>query len=71
MKRETLNKQLEEYKLTNKGKRGCSRLVKQSECLKIASSMGITEGIVRNMLKKVYAKTHVGDKGQYFRKFMI
>ncbi len=38
--------------------------------LRMAESFGITEGTVRNILKKVYSKTGVNDKGQFFRKFL-
>lgn len=38
--------------------------------LRISEELGISEGTVRNMLKKVYVKTKVGDKGQFIRKFM-
>ncbi|WP_053373631.1 helix-turn-helix transcriptional regulator [Paenibacillus sp. FJAT-27812] len=37
--------------------------------LRIAGDMGITEGSVRNIIKKVYTKTQVNDKGQFIWKF--
>ncbi|MEK0315006.1 LuxR C-terminal-related transcriptional regulator [Cohnella sp. 56] len=37
--------------------------------LRIAEEMKITEGTVRNMIKKVYAKTKINDKGQFIRTF--
>lgn len=38
--------------------------------LRIASELGIAEGTVRNVIKKVYRKTEVCDKGQFMRKFL-
>lgn len=38
--------------------------------LRISHELGITEGTVRNVIKKVYRKTGVSDKGQFIRKFM-
>ncbi|WP_309271777.1 LuxR C-terminal-related transcriptional regulator [Paenibacillus sp.] len=37
---------------------------------RISSSLGITEGTVRNMLKKIYLKTNVRNKGEFIRRFM-
>lgn len=39
--------------------------------LRIASELGITEGTVRNVIKKIYRKTEVCDKGQFLRKFLV
>ncbi len=37
--------------------------------LRIASEMGIAEGTVRSLIKKVYAKTKISNKGQFMRVF--
>jgi transcriptional regulator of acetoin/glycerol metabolism len=37
--------------------------------LRISSEMGITEGTARNLIKKVYRKTKVNDKGQFIKAF--
>jgi transcriptional regulator of acetoin/glycerol metabolism len=38
--------------------------------LRMAKELGIVEGTVRNVLKNVYRKTGVCDKGQFIRRFM-
>ncbi|OCT11169.1 hypothetical protein A8709_05665 [Paenibacillus pectinilyticus] len=70
-KKEILNKKFETYKLTSREKEVAYAWLHNQSALQISFNMGIAEGTVRNMLKKVYAKTHVGDKGQYFRKFLL
>lgn len=37
--------------------------------VRISMDMVITEGTVRNMIKKVYRKTNINDKGQFIRTF--
>lgn len=70
IKREIVNKQFQMYKLTPREREVAYAWLSNQSALQISNNMGISEGTVRNMLKKVYAKTKVGDKGQYFRKFM-
>ncbi|RAP74550.1 hypothetical protein DL346_21035 [Paenibacillus montanisoli] len=38
--------------------------------LRIANEMGITEGTVRNLIKRIYAKTKISDKGQFITTFV-
>ncbi|NOV00338.1 helix-turn-helix transcriptional regulator [Paenibacillus planticolens] len=71
VKKESLTKQFEVYKLTSREKEVAHAWLGNQSVLQIACNMGITEGTVRNMLKKVYSKTQVRDKGQYYRKFLI
>lgn len=61
----------EPYKLSNREKEVAFGWLQNKSALQMAHTMGITEGTVRNMLKKVYAKTGVSDKGQFFRKFLV
>ncbi|KRE86414.1 hypothetical protein ASG89_10395 [Paenibacillus sp. Soil766] len=70
IKREIVDKQFQMYKLTPREREVAYGWLSNQSALRIANNMGITEGTVRNMLKKVYAKTKIGDKGQFFRKFM-
>ncbi|RJE88773.1 hypothetical protein D3P07_12405 [Paenibacillus sp. 1011MAR3C5] len=44
--------------------------LKNYGALRIASELGLTEGTVRNVVKKIYRKTEVSDKGQFIRKFL-
>ncbi len=59
------------YSLSIREKEVGYRWLQNQSALQIATSMGITEGTVRNMLKKVYAKTGICDKGQFIRKFIV
>lgn len=62
---------LDQYGLSKREKEiGYSWMQNQST-LQISSSLGISEGTVRNILKKVYLKTKVCDKGQFIKKFLI
>lgn len=70
-KRSDMLSLFEQYQLTNRETEVGYAWLQNQSALQIATSLGITEGTVRNMLKKVYAKTKVGDKGQFFRKFMV
>jgi transcriptional regulator of acetoin/glycerol metabolism len=61
----------EPFNLSNREKEVAFGWLQNKSVLQMAHTMGITEGTVRNMLKKVYAKTGVCDKGQFFRKFLV
>lgn len=61
----------EPYNLSNREKEVAFGWLQNKSALQMAHTMGITEGTVRNVLKKVYAKTGVSDKGQFFRKFLV
>lgn len=71
IKKEIMDKQFQMYKLTPREREVAYAWLNNQSALQIAINMGITEGTVRNMLKKVYTKTKVGDKGQYYRKFLM
>lgn len=58
------------YHLSIREKEVALGWLQNKSVLQMAHTMGITEGTIRNMLKKVYAKTGVSDKGQFFRKFL-
>jgi DNA-binding CsgD family transcriptional regulator len=44
--------------------------LQNKSALYIAETLGITEGTVRTVIKNVYRKTQVNDKGQYYQKFL-
>jgi transcriptional regulator of acetoin/glycerol metabolism len=46
------------------------RWLNNQNTLQIAAELYITEGTVRNHIKKVYAKTGVCEKGRFMRKFV-
>jgi transcriptional regulator of acetoin/glycerol metabolism len=71
IKKAHIYKLLEQYQLTPREKEVGYGWLHNQSTLQMSMSMGITEGTVRNMLKKVYYKTGVCDKGQYFRKFLV
>ncbi|WP_088832132.1 helix-turn-helix transcriptional regulator [Paenibacillus tyrfis] len=58
----------EVYRLSNREKEVAYRWLENQSVLHIAQVLNIAEGTVRNMLKKVYNKMNVRDKGQFFRK---
>ncbi|UOF90073.1 LuxR C-terminal-related transcriptional regulator [Fodinisporobacter ferrooxydans] len=73
--RESINKEaayllFKPYNLSNREREVAFGWLQNKSVLQMAHLMGITEGTVRNMLKKVYAKTGVRDKGQFFKKFL-
>jgi len=70
VKREYIYNEFNSFKLSPREKEvGYSWLMNHST-LQMAKEMDIAEGTVRNMLKKVYIKTGVHDKGQFFRRFL-
>jgi transcriptional regulator of acetoin/glycerol metabolism len=70
VKKDQIYDKFDTYKLTPREKEvGYSWLMNHST-LRMAEELGIAEGTVRNMLKKVYLKTGVNDKGQFFRRFL-
>ncbi|WP_168119628.1 helix-turn-helix transcriptional regulator [Paenibacillus sp. HB172176] len=69
-RKKEIYKQFEPFNLTPREKEvGYFWLINQG-ALQIGMQLGITEGTVRNVIKKVYAKTKVSDKGQYMREFL-
>lgn len=62
--------QFQVYQLSPREKEIGYMWINNFSALKIASKLGITEGTVRNVIKKIYRKTGVCDKGQFIRKFI-
>lgn len=62
--------QFEAYRLSPREKEVGYMWLNNYSALRIASDLGIAEGTVRNVIKKVYQKTEVSDKGQFIRKFL-
>lgn len=62
--------QFQAYRLSPREKEIAYMWLNNCSALRIASELGITEGTVRNVIKKVYRKTEVCDKGQFIRKFI-
>lgn len=46
------------------------RWLNNQSTIQIAEELYIAEGTVRNHIKKVYAKTEVGEKGKFMRRFI-
>lgn len=61
--------QFQNYRLSPREKEIAYMWLNNCSALRIASELGITEGTVRNVIKKIYRKTEVYDKGQFIRKF--
>ena len=57
LKLEIVDKQFQMYKLTPREREVAYAWLSNQSALQISNNMGISEGTVRNMLKKVYAKT--------------
>lgn len=72
--REARNEQLERYmddlKLAPREKEVAKLWLENRSVLYIASKFNITEGTVRNVIKKVYRKVGVQDKGDFYRKLL-
>ncbi|WP_199617049.1 helix-turn-helix transcriptional regulator [Paenibacillus alkalitolerans] len=62
---------LDNYGLTAREKEVGIRWLRNESVVKIAADLFITEGTVRNMIKKVYAKTKVHSKGEFMTKFLV
>ena len=60
----------DQYRLTAREKEAAYGWLRNYSALRIAEEMGITEGTVRNLIKKVYAKTKQGDKGNFIQEFI-
>lgn len=55
----------EQYKMTKREKEVGYQWFQGDSALKIAHCLGIAEGTVRLMIKKIYEKTKVRDRGQF------
>ena len=61
----------QQYRLSPREKEIGYLWMNNYSALRIASELGLTEGTVRNVIKNVYRKAEVSDKGQFIRKFLI
>lgn len=69
-KEKVLN-QLRQYRLAPREQEIAYMWLMNFSALRIAFELNITEGTVRNVIKRIYRKTEVTDKGRFIRKFMI
>ncbi|WP_420849594.1 helix-turn-helix transcriptional regulator [Paenibacillus montanisoli] len=60
----------DKYGLSNREKQAAYGWLMNYSALRIANEMGITEGTVRNLIKRIYAKTKISDKGQFITTFV-
>lgn len=68
--KEKVHEQFNKYGLTPREKEIGYRWLNNQPTAQISAELFISEGTVRNMIKKVYAKTQVHDKGRFIRKFL-
>ncbi|GIP18663.1 hypothetical protein J40TS1_43050 [Paenibacillus montaniterrae] len=68
--RQMIYEQFESYRLSPREKEVGYMWLNNYSALRIASELGIAEGTVRTMIKRIYRKTRVSDKGQFIRKFI-
>lgn len=68
--RNALYKQFKEYGLSPREKEIAYYWALNQGGLQIAELLGITESTVRSVIKKIYQKTGVSDKGQFIRMFL-
>jgi transcriptional regulator of acetoin/glycerol metabolism len=71
MKQQVVYQRFDLYGLAAREKEVGYLWLQNKSVLCIAGCLGITEGTVRNVIKRIYKKTKVNDKGQYYRKFLI
>lgn len=69
-KKELVYAKFDEYQLTSREREIGFHWLDNKTVREIASMLFIAEGTVRNTLKKVYKKTDVSSKGEYFLKFL-
>jgi transcriptional regulator of acetoin/glycerol metabolism len=63
-----LEASLQHYKLTAREKEVARLWVADRSALYISNALGISEGTVRNMVRSIYSKMNVNDRGQFTRK---
>lgn len=68
--RERLYEAFDRFGLSPREKEAAYGWLRNYSALRIADEMGISEGTVRNLIKKVYAKTKQNDRGQFIQTFM-
>ncbi|AFC30713.1 LuxR [Paenibacillus mucilaginosus 3016] len=69
--REEIYAKLDEYGLTPREKEVAYRWMHHETTVQISCELYITEGTVRNMIKTVYRKTGVNEKGRFITKFLL
>lgn len=69
IQKEKLFERFGEFGLTPREKEVGFRWLNNEPTAQIAAELFISEGTVRNMIKKVYAKTGVHDKGKFMKRF--
>lgn len=69
--KEKVYEQFNKYGLTPRESEIGYRWLNNQPTTQISAELYISEGTVRNMIKKVYAKTETREKGRFIRKFMI
>lgn len=65
-----LERYMNDFKLAPREKEVAKLWLENRSVLFIASKFNITEGTVRNVIKKVYRKVGVQDKGDFYRKLL-
>jgi DNA-binding CsgD family transcriptional regulator len=70
MKQQIIYQRFGLYGLAPREKEVCYLWLQNKSALCIAETLGITEGTVRNLIKNIYRKAEVNDKGQLFIKFI-
>lgn len=68
--KEQLEGNLNGFKLAPREKEVARLWLENRSVLYIASKYNITEGTVRNVIKKVYRKVGVQDKGDFYKKLL-
>jgi DNA-binding CsgD family transcriptional regulator len=61
----------DKYGLSLREKEVASRWLHNQTTVQISSTLYITEGTVRNMIKKIYKKTNVKGRAQFISKFLV
>ncbi|MCZ8519469.1 MULTISPECIES: helix-turn-helix transcriptional regulator [Paenibacillus] len=69
--REEIYAKLDEYGLTPREKEVAYRWMHHETTVQISCELYITEGTVRNMIKTVYRKTGINEKGRFITKFLL
>lgn len=69
--RKLIYEKFKNYRLSPREKEIGYMWINNFSALRIANELGIAEGTVRNVIKKIYSKTKVGDKVQFIREFIL
>ncbi|WP_410512561.1 LuxR C-terminal-related transcriptional regulator [Paenibacillus sp. BR2-3] len=63
-----LEANLQHYKLTAREKEVACLWLLERSALYISNALGISEGTIRNMVRSIYSKMNVNDRGQFTKK---